>query len=131
MTDQPEKLELTSLDIAAKQREKLIEILHLDLGGGELFLIEGCSVEVDPEHRLLLSNADLGFPLLARDVQAGLDFHTRPSELFEGKEMGEDALRLLVEYRNLLQDVRGIVDREIKVKKESLRWYQTLKISFR
>ena len=91
---------------------KLIEILHLDLGGGELSLIEGCSAEADPDRRLLISNADLGVPLMARDLQAGLDFSAgRPQELFDGGEMGEDALRLLGEYRNLLQEVRGIVDR--------------------
>jgi hypothetical protein len=106
---------------------KLIEILHLDLGGGELSLIEGCSVEADPEHRLLLSNADLGVPLMAREVQAGLDFGAgRPKELFDGKEMGEDALRLLGEYRVLLQEVRGIVGRERKVLSESLRWEKSI-----
>jgi hypothetical protein len=105
---------------------KLIEILHLDLGGGELSLIEGCSVEADPEHRLLLSNADLGVPLMARDVQAGLDFQSRPQELFEGKEMGEDALKLLSEYRILLQEVRGIVGREMVLIKESLKWARTI-----
>jgi hypothetical protein len=108
---------------------KLIAILHLDLGGGELSLIEGCSVEADPERRLLLSNADLGVPLMARDVQAGLDFQKRPSELFEGKDMGEDALRLLCEYRVLLQEIRGIVLRERVVLKRSIRWSETLKTS--
>lgn len=107
---------------------KLIEILHLDLGGEELSLIEGCSVEADPEHRLLFSNADLGVPLMSRDVQAGLDFQKRPSELFVGKEMGEDALRLLCEYRVLLQEVRGIVGRERKVMKESLKWAKSVGI---
>jgi hypothetical protein len=106
---------------------KLIEILHLDLGGGELSLIEGCAVEADPEHRLLLSNADLGVPLMARDVQAGLDFNSaRPNELFEGKEMGEDALRVLGEYRILLQEVSEMVGRERKVLKESLQWGKTI-----
>ena len=105
---------------------KLIAILHLDLGGGELTLIEGCSVEADPDHRLLLSNADLGVPLMARDVQAGLDFSDgRPKELFEGQAMGEDALRLLGEYRNLLTELREIVGRERKVLSESLRWERT------
>jgi len=101
---------------------KLIAILHLDLGGGELSLIEGCSAEADPEHRLLLSNADLGVPLMARDVQAGLDFQSRPSELFEGKEMGEDALRLIGEYRIILEEVRKIVRTERDVLRNSLRW---------
>jgi hypothetical protein len=104
-----------------------IAMLHLDLGGGELSMIEGCSAEADPEHRLLLSNADLGVPLMARDVQAGLDFSAgRPKELFEGKEMGEDALRLLGEYRDSLKEVRGIVGRERMVLKDSLKWAQSL-----
>jgi len=102
---------------------KLIAILHLDLGGGTLSLIEGCSVEAAPDRRLLLSNADLGVPLLARDVQAGLDFSAgRPKELFEGQAMGEDALCLLGEYRNLLKEVRELVGRERKVLSETLRW---------
>ena len=106
---------------------KLIEILHLDLGGGELSMIEGCSAEVDPEHRLLLSNADLGVPLMARDLQAGLDFSAgRPKELFKGKEMGEDCLRLLGEYRILLQKVREIVGREVDVLKDSFKWAKTI-----
>ena len=108
---------------------KLIEILNLDLGGGELSLIEGCSAEVDPNCRLLLSNADLGVPLMARDVQAGLDFGAgRPKELFEGQDMGEDALRLLGEYRILLQEVRGIVGRERKILSESLRWEKSVAV---
>jgi len=101
---------------------KIITILHLDLGGGELSLIEGCSVEADPDHRLLLSNADLGVPLMALDLQAGLDFQVRPKELFEGKEMGEDALRLLREYRKLRQGIRETIGNERKVLRDSLRW---------
>ena len=101
---------------------KLIEILHLDLGGGELSLIEGCAVEADPDRRLLLSNADLGVPLMARDVQTGLDFESRPRELFEGNEMGEDGMRILSEYRGLLEEIREVVTRERKVLKESLQW---------
>ncbi len=106
--------------------QKLIAILHLDLGVGELSLIEGCSAEVDPERRLLLSNADLGVSLMARDVQAGLDFQKRPKELFEGKEMGEDALRILGEYRALLQEIRETVRSERKVLKESLKWIKSI-----
>jgi len=106
--------------------KKLIAILHLDLGGGELSMIEGCSAEADPERRLLLSNADLGMPLMARDVQTGLDFQSRPRELFEEKEMGEDALRMLGEYRSLLQEVRETVGREEGVLKSSLKWVRTI-----
>ncbi len=105
---------------------KLIAILNLDLGGGDLSLIEGCSAEAEPERRLLLSNADLGVPLVARDVQAGLDFKRHPQELFEGRAMGEDVLRLLGEYQTLLQQVRGVSGREVKVLKESIKWLKTI-----
>ena len=107
---------------------KLIAILHLDLGGGALSLIEGCTVEADPEHRLLLSNADLGVPLMARDVQAGLDFQSRPQELFEGCEMGDDALRILRGYSDLIQEIRATVARERKVLKEGLKWQKTVSL---
>jgi hypothetical protein len=108
--------------------KKLIAILHLDLGGGALSMIEGCTAEADPEHRLLLSNADLGVPLMALDVQAGLDFQQRPIELFECKEMGEDALRLLGEYRVLLREVRETIGREEGVLKSSLKWERTIRL---
>jgi hypothetical protein len=101
---------------------KIIRILHLDMGGEELSLIEGCSVKADPDHRLLLSNADLGVPLMALDLQTGLDFQVRPPELFEGKEMGEDALRLLWEYRKIIQGIRETIGTERKVLRDSLRW---------
>ena len=52
-------------------------------------------MDANPDDRLLLSNADLGVPLMALDLQAGLDFRVRPPELFEGKAMGDDALRLI------------------------------------
>lgn len=108
---------------------KLISILNLDLGGGEISLIEGCAVEADPNYRLLLSNAELGVPLMAQEVQAGLDFQQRPRELFDGRDMGEDSLRLLGEYRLLLQEVRGNMTLERNVLKETLRWHKSLGIA--
>jgi hypothetical protein len=107
---------------------KIIDILHLDLGGGELSLIEGCSVEVDLERRLLLSNAELGVPLMARDLQTGLDFQALPKELFEGREMGDDALRIIREYSDLIQEIRATVARERKVLKEGLKWQKTVSL---
>ena len=107
---------------------RLIDILHLDLGDGNLSHIQGCSVEADPERRLLLTNADLGVPLMARDVQAGLDFQSRPQELFEGREMGDDALRILREYSDLIQEIRATVARERKVLKEGLKWQKTVSL---
>jgi hypothetical protein len=42
--------------------------------------------------------------------------------------MGEDALRLLGEYRTLLLEVRGIVGREREVLKESLQWAKSVEL---
>jgi len=63
---------------------------------------------------------------MARDIQAGLDFQSRPHELFEGKEMGEDTLRILGEYRSLLQTIRENIGRERKALTEALRWEKSL-----
>ena len=61
-------------------------------------------------------------------AEAGLDFQKRPKELFEGKEMGEDALLLFLKYQFLLQEVIGNVGRENKLLKESLKWSKTIGI---
>jgi hypothetical protein len=65
---------------------------------------------------------------MARDLQTGLDFQSRPQELFEGKEMGEDALRILGEYRELLQEIGKTVASESKVLKGSLRWAKSVRL---
>ena len=96
------------------------------MGIGACSVIEGCSSDVNPDRRLLLSNADLGVPLMALDLQAGLDFQQRPAELFEGTEMGEDAVLMLSEYRKLLQVMRETIARERKVLTEGLRWEKSL-----
>lgn len=114
------------LELLWNLERKIIEVLHLDLGGGDLSLIEGCSVEIDPNRRLLLSNADLGVPLMARDIQAGLDFQLHPPELFVDKEMRADALRMLGEYRKMLQHVREIIAVERKILTVGLKWQKSV-----
>jgi hypothetical protein len=105
----------------------LIRLLHLISGEDFLQIIAGCSAEADPDRRLLLSNADLGVPLLARDLQPGLDFMpSAPRELFGGREMGEDAVRLLGEYRTLLGEIRKTVSSERLVLKATLRWEKSV-----
>ena len=47
---------------------------------------------------MLLTNHDLGVAVPARELQLGLNFASQPPELFDGKEMGEDALRALNKY---------------------------------
>ncbi len=110
--------------------QSLIRQLHLVPGNEFLHLIAGCSTEANPDRRLLLSNADLGVPLLARDLQPGLDFAAAsPRELFGGREMGEDSVRSLGDYRSLLREVRETVSTQRKVLRESLGWEKAVGLS--
>lgn len=109
--------------------KSLIRLLHLVPGEDFLQIIAGCSAEADPDRRLLLSNADLGVPLLARDLQPGLDFTAeKPHELFGGREMGEDAVRLLVDYRTELRSIMAAIAAERPVLKETLRWEKSVNL---
>jgi hypothetical protein len=101
---------------------KLIEVLHLDPQSSPTWMVDACTVPANPERRLLLSNIDLGFPLPATDLQIGLNFGGSSPELFAGKEMGEDALRLISDYRTRLAAIRSTVASEITVLKGSIKW---------
>ena len=46
-------------------------------------------------YELKLNSYDIGVDISGKNLQLGLNFATRPAELFSGKDMGEDALRLL------------------------------------
>lgn len=91
--------------------KKLLTLLHADSTGSQTWFLDACGRTKHQERRLMLSNFDLGIPLAAREVQTGLDFSDRLPELFEGKAMGEDALRLLDEClkleKGILKDVRS------------------------
>ena len=101
---------------------KLIEALHLDPQSSPTWMVDACAFDADPDRRLLLSNIDLGCPLLATDLQIGLDFSTASSELFAGKEMGEDAMRLISDYRTRLTAIRLSVVSELMVLKGAIKW---------
>ncbi len=91
--------------------KKLLTLLHVDSTGSPTWFLDACGRTTHRERRLMLSNFDLGIPLAAREVQTGLDFSDRLPELFEGKAMGEDALRVLDEClkieKGILKDVRS------------------------
>jgi len=113
--------EETLRDFWAVER-KLIEVLHLDSQSSLTWMVDACSVAADPDRRLLLSNIDLGFPLPSTDLQIGLNFATSSPELFAGKEMGEDALKLLQGYRTRLAAIRSTVASELTVLKGAIKW---------
>jgi hypothetical protein len=101
---------------------KLIEVLHLDPQSSPTWMVDACAVSADPERRLLLSNIDLGFPLPSTDLQIGLNFATSTPELFAGKEMGEDVLKVLQDYRTHLAVIRISVGSELSVLKGAIKW---------
>jgi hypothetical protein len=85
-------------------------------------MVDACSVAGDSDRRLLLSNIDLGFLLPATDLQIGLNFATSTPELFVGKEMGEDALKVLQDYRTRLTAIRASVGSELAVLRGAIKW---------
>jgi len=108
---------------------KLIEVLHLDPQSSPTWMVDACDYPSDRDRRLLLSNIDLGFPLPATDLQIGLNFAASAPELFAGREMGEDALRLISDYRSRLAGIRSYVDSELSVLKGAIKWAKGLALS--
>jgi hypothetical protein len=101
---------------------KLIEVLHLDPQTSLTWMVDACAFSADPDRRLLLSNIDLGSALLATDLQIGLNFAASTPELFDGRDMGEDALRLISDYRTRLTGIRSTVASESKILRDALKW---------
>jgi hypothetical protein len=102
--------------------KKLLTLLHVDSTGSRTWFLDACGRTTHRERRLMLSNFDLGIPLDAREVQTGLDFSDRLPELFEGKAMGEDALRVLDDClkreKTILKEVRA----ELPHVREAVKW---------
>jgi hypothetical protein len=105
---------------------KLIEVLHLDTQSSPTWMVDACSVAGDPDRRLLLSNIDLGFNLPSTSIQIGLNFAASSPELFAGKEMGEDALRLISDYRTRLAAIRSAAISESRILGDALKWGKEL-----
>ncbi len=107
---------------------KLIEVLHLDPQSSPTWMVDACGFGANPDRRLLLSNIDLGSPLLGTDLQIGLNFAATSTELFAGKEMGEDALRLISDYRTRLTAIRSSVASELTLLKGAIKWCREMSV---
>jgi len=93
---------------------KLLTLLHVDSTGSPTWFLDACGQATHRTRRLLLTNYDLGVAIPSRMLQLGLNFDAaRLPELFAGKEMGEDALRVLEEYLNALASIQREVSNEI------------------
>ena len=107
--------------------KNLLQLLHVDSAGSPTWFLDACGLTSHPRRRLLLSNFDLGFALPARAVQLGLNFAEVRAELFAGKEMGEDAIRVLRETLKLHRAICADVVLERPVATAANRWARRFK----
>jgi len=109
-----------------KMERKLMTILHGDSLGSPTWMIDGHSQSGHEERRLFLSRYDLGTQLKSSAVQPGLDFSESVSELFAGQEMGEDALRLLGSYLELLAPIQKSLEEQAPILTAAGRWARSI-----
>ena len=74
------------------------------------------------DRRLLLTNYDIGIAVPARGLQLGLNFAADPPEFFAGKEMGEDAIRVLNDIIPLHTAIRADVAAELPHLRQAAKW---------
>lgn len=105
--------------------KKLLQLLHIDSTGSRTWFLDSCGAISRRDHRLPLTNYDIGIAIPARAVQLGLNFATATPELFAGKEMGEDALRVLNDIIPLVAGIRADVAAELPHLRETTKWAAT------
>lgn len=101
---------------------KLIALLHGDSHGSETWMIDGWAEEGNENQRLFLSQYAIGADLDSYSVQSGLNFSQVPQELFAGNEMGEDALRVLRQYKELYGRLSKLLGRVQPLLMETALW---------
>ena len=106
--------------------KKLLGLLHVDSTGSPTWFLDSCGATTNQRRRLLLTNHDLGVSLASAEVQTGLDFADSLPELFAGREMGEDAIRVLRECLELRARVLGEIAIELPRVRGASRWASRL-----
>ena len=101
--------------------KKLLQLLHVDTTGSPTWFLDACGAKDNPQRRLLLTNYDLGVEVPSKTLQLGLNFADKMPEFFAGKEMGEDALRVLGDYLKLNAKVRADIAAELPVLRAALK----------
>jgi hypothetical protein len=105
---------------------KLLTLLHADSTGSPTWFLDACGQPAHRRRRLLLTNYDLGVAIPSRMLQLGLNFGNALPELFAGKEMGEDAFRVLEEYLTALFLILRDVGEELPHTRAAVTWARTL-----
>jgi hypothetical protein len=102
--------------------KKLLQLLHVDSTGSKTWFLDSCGSITRRDRRLLLTNYDIGIGVPAHAIQLGLNFAEKLPELFAGKEMGEDALRVLNDIIPLQADILGDVSAELPHLRQTAKW---------
>lgn len=102
--------------------KKLMELLHADMTGSPTWFLDECGKGTRPRRRLLLTNYDVGADLFSRKLQLALPLNERTRELFEGHEMGEDALRVLDAYLKAYDRIQRDATLQIKPLRAAATW---------
>lgn len=106
--------------------KKLLQLLHADTTGSPTWFLDSCGASTNPKQRLLLTNHDVGVVVHGTGLQLGLNFADTTPELFAGKEMGEDALRVLQDYRKLYGRICADIKTELPHVREAVAWARRL-----
>ena len=107
--------------------KKLLQLLHVDTTGSPTWFLDSCGQTTQMKRRLLLTNHDLGVEIDTRILQPGLNFSVGAPELFAGREMGEDSIRVFGEYIKLHGRICTDVQAERPMVREALEWGKRLK----
>lgn len=107
--------------------KKLLQMLHVDSTGSVTWFLDACGQTTQLRCRLLLTNYNLGVEIHRQVLQLGLNFSATLPELFAGKEMGEDALRVLNDYLKLHARISAEVRAETAPVRAALEWARRLK----
>ena len=102
--------------------KKLLQLVHVDSAGSKTWFLDSCGAFTRRDRRLLLTNYDIGIAVPARAIQLGLNFAEKTRELFAGKEMGEDALRVLNEIIPRQADILADVAAELPHLRQTAKW---------
>lgn len=102
--------------------KKLMELLHADEVDSPTWFLDECGKRTHPRRRLLLTNYDVGADLFSRKLQLALPLKERTNELFQGHEMGEDALRVLESYLKTYDRIQRDASLQIRPLRAAATW---------
>ncbi len=102
--------------------KKLMELLHADTSDSPTWFLDECGKRTHPRRRLLLTNYDVGADLFSKKLQLALPLKEPSRELFEGHEMGEDALFVLESYLKAYDRIQRDAGLQIKPLRAAANW---------